>query len=184
MGVGIGEDPLAGTLVRLRAVSEDDLSTLATWWVDPAVATFQDGGPTHPKPAKQVMDLVRSWSTNESLDVGLAVTTVDGALAGHVALHTIRPKDRVGTFGIMIGPEFQNRGIGTDATRVMLRYGFTELNLRRIELVVFGYNDRAVAAYRKAGFREEGRRREALFRGGHYYDEVVMGVLSREWAEA
>jgi RimJ/RimL family protein N-acetyltransferase len=83
----------------------------------------------------------------------------------------------------MIGPEFQNRGVGTDTTRVMLRYGFTELNLRRIQLLAFGYNERAIAAYRKAGFREEGRRREATFRGGRYHDEVIMGVLRREWTE-
>jgi RimJ/RimL family protein N-acetyltransferase len=183
MGVGIGEDPLRGRLVRLRAVAEDDLPTLARWWADPAVATFQDGGPLHPKPVAKIMDMLRSWSTNESLDVGLAVTTLDGELAGHAALHQIRPKDRVATYGIMIGPEFQNRGVGTDTTRVMLRYGFTELNLRRIQLLAFGYNERAIAAYRKAGFREEGRRREATFRGGRYHDEVIMGVLRREWTE-
>lgn len=184
MAAEIGEDPLAGRLVRLRAVTEDDLPTLAKWWADPAVAPFQDGRPPTPRPAEHMVELLRSWSRNDSMDVGLAVRTLADELAGHIALHQIQPKDRCATFGIMIGPKFQNQGIGTDATAVLLRYGFTELNLHRIQLEAFGFNERAIATYRKAGFREEGRRRDSIYRNGAYHDEVLMSILRHEWAEA
>jgi len=46
---------------------------------------------------------------------------------------------------------------------------------------VFAFNERAIRAYQKAGFRVEGRLREAIWRDGHYVDEVQMGILSTEW---
>ncbi len=73
------------------------------------------------------------------------------------------------------------KGYGTDAMRVILRYGFTELNLKRITLGVFGYNARAIRSYEKAGFTVEGRMRKALYRDGSRADIVFMGILRDEW---
>ena len=63
---------------------------------------------------------------------------------------------------------------------MLLRYGFGELGLHRIELSVTGYNLRAIATYRRAGFVEEGRRRSAIFRSGAWHDEVRMAILACE----
>ncbi len=56
------------------------------------------------------------------------------------------------------------------------------MNLNRVELFVYAFNERARAAYRKCGFVEEGRRRQALYRQGAYHDFVVMAVLREEWS--
>jgi RimJ/RimL family protein N-acetyltransferase len=100
---------------------------------------------------------------------------------GHAALYGVSVKDRCATLAIVIGPGHQDRGYGTDAVRVLLRYGFAELGLHRVELGVTGYNLRAMAAYRKAGFVEEGRRRSAIFRSGAWHDDVRMAILRSEW---
>jgi len=63
----------------------------------------------------------------------------------------------------------------------MVRYGFLELGLNRVGLNVWAYNDRAIAAYRKAGFVEEGRTREAVWHDGRFHDELSMGLLASEW---
>jgi RimJ/RimL family protein N-acetyltransferase len=63
----------------------------------------------------------------------------------------------------------------------MLAHGFAGLGLHRIALSVFAFNERAVRAYRKAGFRLEGRLREAIWRDGRYWDELQMGILADEW---
>lgn len=182
--VPIGSDPLAGRLVRLRELRDDDLPTLTGWWSDPAVATYQNSGPVHPRPQPSVADMLKKWSSNDGNDVALVVTTMDGdEVAGHAALHSIGLKDRCASLGIMMGPAFQRRGLGTDATRVLLRYGFTELGLHRVQLEVFSYNARAIASYRKAGFVEEGRRRQSLFRSGQWHDEVLMSLLRCEWTD-
>jgi RimJ/RimL family protein N-acetyltransferase len=63
----------------------------------------------------------------------------------------------------------------------MMRYGFAEMGLHRIELAVFAYNTRAQALYRSLGFTEEGRRREVVLHDGIFHDEIVMSILEDEW---
>jgi RimJ/RimL family protein N-acetyltransferase len=183
--VPIELDPLAGELVRLRALREEDLPALCEWWQDQRVAVFQSSGPTRPRPAEGIAEMLRGWSRNDGADTGLSVTTaLSGELVGHAALYGVSVKDRCATLAIIIGPTHQDRGYGTDAVRVLLRYGFVELGLHRVELSVTGYNLRAVAAYRRAGFVEEGRRRSAIFRSGAWHDDVGMAILESEWTQA
>ena len=84
--------------------------------------------------------------------------------------------------GIGLGErEYWGQGYGTDAMRVLLRFAFTELNLERVTLNVFAYNERAQRSYLKAGFTIEGRQRERLRRGNQRYDSISMGLLRDEW---
>ena len=64
---------------------------------------------------------------------------------------------------------------------LILRFAFNELNLHRVQLTVFEYNDRAVAVYERLGFQREGVYREALYRDGVRYDMYLYGLLRREW---
>ncbi len=66
----------------------------------------------------------------------------------------------------------------------MTRYGFVELGLHRIQLKVRAYNERAGAAYTRAGYAVEGRHREVRFHDGRWHDELTMAQLAREWREA
>ena len=63
----------------------------------------------------------------------------------------------------------------------MLDYGFTLLGLHNIMLTVDAYNERAIRAYRRAGFKEFGPRREARRRGGQAYDVVYMDCIAAEF---
>lgn len=84
--------------------------------------------------------------------------------------------------GIGIGErEFWSKGYGTDAMRVILRYAFEELNLRRVALDTFEYNPRAIRSYEKAGFVHEGQARQFLYREGRRWDLLFMGILREEW---
>ena len=82
-----------------------------------------------------------------------------------------------------IGKPYWNHGYGTDAVRTACRFGFRQMNLRRVELHVHGTNPRGIRAYQKVGFREEGRLRQAHFTDGHPVDVLVMGLLSSELVE-
>lgn len=86
--------------------------------------------------------------------------------------------------GIGIGErEYWSKGYGTDAMNVILRFAFDELNLYRISLNVFEYNQRAIRSYEKVGFVVEGREREFLRRAGRRWDMIFMGLLREEWAQ-
>jgi RimJ/RimL family protein N-acetyltransferase len=87
-------------------------------------------------------------------------------------------------FHITIGErDAWGRGLGSEATELMLEHAFERLGLHRVGLSVFSYNLRAIRAYEKAGFRIEGRQREAILRDGRYWDEIQMGVLVDEWVD-
>ena len=63
----------------------------------------------------------------------------------------------------------------------MLWLAFERIGLHRVALSVFGFNERAVRSYEKAGFAIEGREREAIIRDGKRWDEITMGILQRDW---
>jgi RimJ/RimL family protein N-acetyltransferase len=127
---------------------------------------------------------IAKWSANEDDRLGFAIETLDdpSVLVGHVGLWGWQTKDRCATIGIALGREHIGRGYGTDAMRVIVSYGFRELGLHRIQLGVAPFNPAGIRAYEKAGFAEEGRRREAVWHDGRWYDEVLMSVLEHEWA--
>ena len=79
--------------------------------------------------------------------------------------------------------EYWGKGYGTEAMKLALHYAFSELNLRRVSLGVFAYNQRAVHSYEKTGFRLEGRMRGMLMRQGKRWDILFMGILREEWQQ-
>ena len=177
-----GDELLLGKRVRLRATRDDDLPALAAWLMDPAIKATQ-AAVVLPRSEAATREQVAEWVANKSATAGFSVETLDDApeLVGHVSLFGIGMKARSATLGIVLGREFVGRGYGTDAVRVIVSYGFREFGLHRIQLDVVGYNLQGIAAYRRAGFVEEGRRREALLHDGHWYDEVLMSILEHEW---
>lgn len=101
---------------------------------------------------------------------------------GNCGFHQIREKDRVASFGIAIGEKkFWNRGYGTEATRLVIDYGFTWLNLHKIESAAIDFNDRSIKMHLKVGFKKEGRRVESWYRDGKYADSIKFGLLKRWW---
>lgn len=102
-----------------------------------------------------------------------------------IGLVELRHLDRAnGTadFGILIGEkDCWGKGYGTEATQLMLDYGFTILGLHNVLLTTAAYNVRAQRAYMRAGFREIGRRREVIRLGERRYDDVYMECLATEF---
>ena len=186
-----GRDLLCGKRVRLREARESDFEQLTRWWADPQTSILQSMY-LRPTPAPTVSDMMRTWGANVTADTGFAIVRNgegdddhdnDGELIGQVSLFGVT-KSRCGTLGIVIGREHWSDGLGTEAVRLMVDYGFAEMGLHRVELGVFSYNDRAIKSYTRVGFREEGRRRENNFHAGHWHDEVVMAILEDDWRAA
>jgi RimJ/RimL family protein N-acetyltransferase len=178
-----GDSLLAGDRVRLRGVREDDLPTLAKAEMDAGILVTLADRVVPPSEAA-AKERIAKWSANEDDRLGFAIETLDdpSVLVGHVGLWGWQTKDRCATIGIALGREHIGRGYGTDAMRVIVSYGFRELGLHRIQLGVAPFNPAGIRAYEKAGFAEEGRRREAVWHDGRWYDEVLMSVLEHEWA--
>jgi len=118
--------------------------------------------------------------TDDRLDLAV-VDRASGACVGEAVLNQWDPGSQSCNFRILIGPAGQNRGLGTEATRLIVGYGFEALGLHRISLEVYAFNPRARRAYEKAGFRVEGVLRESLRYGDQWIDATVMSILAPEW---
>lgn len=169
-----------GCRVDFRPLEFSDEPLLRRWINDPAVwATL-----LHRPPINAVRE--REWISSLGKDrkdyvFGIVVRDED-RLIGTTGLHNVDPVTRSATFGLMIGDRrYHNRGYGTEATQLALRYGFRELNLNRIQLSVFADNWRAIRVYQKCGFKHEGCLRQAQYRNGRYVDEYRFAILREEW---
>ncbi|HEX5505043.1 MAG TPA: GNAT family protein [Thermomicrobiales bacterium] len=101
---------------------------------------------------------------------------------GYATLESIDYLSRTATLGLLIGEkDCWGKGYGTEVSGLMLDYGFTLLGLHNINLTVYAYNKRGIHAYTRAGFRETGRRREAVRFGGRAYDLIYMDCLASEF---
>jgi RimJ/RimL family protein N-acetyltransferase len=180
----MGSDLFTGKLVRLAALnSEKDVDALARWDLDSEYLRQLDGRPQLPNRAGKIKEAIEKVQQEDPNTIELSMRTLaDDKFIGFVAFDGINWQHGDTFIGIGIGdPAYRGNGYGTDALRVMLRYGFSELNLQRIQLNVFSYNERAIRSYLKTGFVVEGRMRGMLLRDGRRWDFVYMSVLRDEW---
>ncbi|HZW03998.1 MAG TPA: GNAT family protein [Anaerolineaceae bacterium] len=177
-------DTLTGKLVRLAAPNLDtDVEQSAAWEMDSEFQRLSGSEPARPAPLASLRDWMEAW-VNES-NVFAIRTLADDRLIGFMDLDGINWASGDSWVGIGLGDRrYWGQGFGTDAMRVIIRYAFEELNLRRISLTVFEYNPRAIRCYENLGFREEGRARERVRRAGRYWDMLYMGLLREEWQPA
>jgi len=173
-------DLLTGRLVSLRRIREEDYPQFLEWYSDPEILRYSERGPAVPLTQKGLEKMLGSGVSGE--EVWFAVETRDGTLIGDIGLNPIDQKNRLAQLVITIGDKNRwGQGYGTDAAMVILRIGFNELNLHRVELSTFAFNERAIRLYQRCGFRREGVRRECLFRNGQYHDEIHLGLLADEF---
>jgi RimJ/RimL family protein N-acetyltransferase len=170
---------LTGELVELRPVTEDDYPALQVAMDDPDVVRFTGSRGEIGEEAARKWYRTRGEQTDR-VDLAI-VDKATGGVVGEAVLNEWSPEDESCNFRILIGPAGQGRGLGTEATRLIVGYGIEQLGLHRIELGVYAFNPRAQRAYEKAGFVTEGVRRDALKWDGEWVDEIVMAVLAPDW---
>jgi RimJ/RimL family protein N-acetyltransferase len=110
------------------------------------------------------------------------VIEVAGKAVGTARIDNVVAEDARASMAVGIdAPDLLGRGVGTEAIELLLRYAFEEMQLHRLSLRVLEYNTRAIRAYEKCGFTVEAREREAALVAGDRFDDVLMGILAREW---
>ncbi|GAA3728467.1 GNAT family N-acetyltransferase [Salinactinospora qingdaonensis] len=104
---------------------------------------------------------------------------------GELSLRDVDPDNESAAYRIALSAiEFTGRGLGKEATRLVLEYAFDRLALHRVWLEVYAFNMRAIAAYRSCGFTVEGRLRDALLWEGRRHDALIMAVLEGDFRKA
>ena len=175
---------IPGKKVRLRAYREDDLKNAFNYVNSQSVTRYLNV--MRPRSLAEERAWVEAAMKNDDPTlVRLAIESADGEFLGGIGLMHIDQRNRAAELGIGIArPEDWGRGLGSEAAVLMLRHAFEEMNLHRVYLRVYAYNERGQRSYKKIGFVEEGRMRQAHFRHGAWHDVVFMGILAEEFFAA
>lgn len=179
------QNSLHGKLVRLTAQEpQEEAEAVAGWNADSGWWRLMSSTPCNLFSSKKIAEWIRKDQEKDPpTGYNFTIRTLDDdRLIGFIGLDGDTFPNGEAFVGIGIGQRaFWNKGYGTDAMNVILRFAFQELNLRRVALVTFEYNPRAIRSYEKAGFVHEGRVGEYLFREGRRWDLIFMGILREEW---
>lgn len=179
----MNENLLRGDLVRLTMEEPETLARLESQWSsDSEYSRLLDWDPARRFSTKNSQKWIEKQYENDNNHFFAIRTLAEDRTIGGIGLDGIRWTHGDTFVGIGIGDrEFWGKGYGTDAMKIILRYAFTELNLHRVTLDVFEYNQRGVRSYEKAGFVMEGRAREVMLREGRRWDVLFMGILREDW---
>lgn len=171
---------LQGSHVYLRPLEPEDALILQPWFNDPEV---NRGMLIHRPVTRHTEEQFIARVNHSEQDLVLMIVRIDVDMPiGTTGLHHLHFKNRNALFGIAIGDkEAWGQGFGTEAAILMMQYAFDTLNLHRVGLQVFEYNERARRVYEKVGFRQEGVLRQEHYREGRYWDTILMGLLREEW---
>ena len=173
--------PLEGKLVILREERSEDMKFLATLRND---LETQAWSKTLPPDYTEAMLMKRFESREFSFDRNdgrfIITSKRTGECAGTFGYYSLRPRWSV-IIGIMLAKRFWVAGFAQDSQEVMLKFLFLELGLRVVRLYTHSGNPRAVRLAEKAGFQVSARQRQAIFKNGELYDNLIMDLLREEY---
>jgi len=178
----MSESILDGDLVRLREYHKEDLPLAWKYVNDWEVRKFLNPGISLPWKFEEEEKWYEELSSKNEKNYSFAIERKsDNQYIGGCGINDLDWKNSVATVGIFLGKAFLSHGYGTDAMRILVNFIFSEMNIHKILLRVFAFNERAIKSYQKVGFKIEGTLRSQIFREGKYHDEILMGVLEEEW---
>jgi RimJ/RimL family protein N-acetyltransferase len=172
---------LSGERVVLRPIERADLPRLRELLEDLDVAVLSDVGPVVPVSLAGYEARFDEQAADPPKDQRSFAIEADGQVIGACDLHRIDHFNQRCELGIALGRDYWGKGFGQDAVRTLVDYAFSHLNMNRVSLQVLADDPRAIGAYRKVGFVEEGRLRQPAWVQGGFHDELVMSVLREEW---
>lgn len=170
---------LVGEKCYLSPISIDDAEKYTEWVNDLEIGQFVLFTPG-------VFDLEKEREYLKTLMkesmIFAIIENQTNKVIGNCGLHLVNEVHRRAMFGIFIGDKtYWNRGIGTEATQLVVDYGFNIMNLNSITLEVVSYNHRATKCYEKVGFKYVGTRRNYVFMAGQYHDVMIYDILASEF---
>jgi RimJ/RimL family protein N-acetyltransferase len=175
---------LNGKICYLRPLEFDDLlGGYPNWLNDPEVCKY-NGHLVFPYTHKQAEDYITfANNTKDNIILAIIVKKADKAKdthIGNIALQNINLINRTADISIIIGEkEFWGKGYATEAYQLLIEHGFKTLNLNRIACGTMEGNVAMKKLAIALGFKEEGNRRQALFKNGEYVDVIEFGLLKK-----
>src|SRR5687768_5893728 len=164
--------------VAIRAAREDDLDFLVELYADEDVRPFLAAAGSYDR------DGIAERIAQDPESGSLLVVELDGEPAGAMAWDLSNRRSRIAhVSGIAVAPRFRGRRLADDAARLLQHHLLQERGLHRIELEIYGFNERAQHHAERAGFVREGVKRQAYARGDGWVDGVLYALVAEDLDE-
>lgn len=165
---------IAGEHVILRAFERDDAERCYRWMNDPNIVRTLKS--RYPIAFQNEMEWLERAIHSSATERHFAIERKDDRThIGNASIHDIDWVSHTAWFGMFIGePAAWNRGFGGDAMQTLVRFAFDEMNLVKLRINVFDYNDRAKHVLEAQGFVQEGKLVRDFYRDGGYHDIVIL----------
>lgn len=174
---------LIGENVELNAVEDEDFMSIRNWFNDAYFLRFYDMIPAMPMSQEKVKSVLQYYDESENRFLFAIREKETGKIIGLAGFDDVLWSNGTATVFIGIGETVhQGRGFGKEAMKLLIDFGFNELNFYRIQLNVISYNEKAIKMYEKLGFVREGAYRQLIQRDGSRYDLYLYGLLKNEWS--
>lgn len=171
-----------GKLIRLRALKEEDAARCAAWLNNLDTARRVRGGGPMPFTCEGERKWIEAHAGPRKEENHFAIETRDGVHIGVCSYHEVNWQARNCMVGWFIGDKTaRNKGYGTDMIRLLIQICFQELDMHRVSLRVFAYNEAAIRLYERVGFVREATYREKVYAMGRRWDEYEYGMLRAEY---
>ncbi len=171
---------LRGPNLLLRDLTVDDVDAIHRIVGDSRVTDWLSIDPrSHAQTLSMLEDAQKRRSLTPRTEYYMGMQAPEGALVGFLRLATNGATSA--KVGYAVQYESWGRGYATEAVRVAVTFGFTELDLHRITAAVGPENHASLSVLRRLGFVYEGRLREHVFTNGAWRDSLLYSVLNHEW---
>lgn len=173
---------LTGELTGLRAIEEDDLPQLLAWRNDPEMRRyFREYRELNMTQQKSWFE--KSVLNNPAIRMFAIIDLANDELMGAAGLCYIDPINRNADFSIYIGADdlYIDEEYAPDAGRVLLKYGFEELNLHKVWAEIYSIDDAKQRLFYELGFSREGVHRETHWTEGKWVDSLFYGLLAKDF---
>jgi len=168
--------------VRLRRATSADLDFLVELYADEDVRPFLAGGASYDR--ETLLDEIERLELEPS-DGAILLVEVDGKPAAALKWRLESERHRIAHLGALaVHPAFRGRHLADEAARLLQRHLIVELGFHRLQLEVYGFNERGLRHADRAGFVREGVRRKAYLRGGDWVDGITFALVEEDLAEA
>jgi RimJ/RimL family protein N-acetyltransferase len=164
--------------VSIRAAREEDLEFLVDLYADEDVRPFLAAAGSYEREG------VAERIAQDPDAGGLLVVELDGEPAGAMAWELANRRSSIAhVSGLAVDPRFRGRRLADDAARLLQHHLIRERGLHRIELEIYGFNERAQRHAERAGFVREGVKRQAYARGDGWVDGVLYALVAEDLDE-
>lgn len=168
--------------VIIRPIEREELGLIQKWYNDDEVMYWGSGCKPDMMVSLDYLEQVWFDEAYADTNIRMMIQTDEGEPIGIIGYRNMNIQERRCKIIIFIGEKkYWGSGYGTDAMKAFLRFLFNRWNMHRVEIDTWDGNERAIKSYKKCGFIEEGRLREARFVDGQYRDEILMGLLRKEF---